>query len=114
MADDLHAVDLRDLSGLGAFDVAAALDREIDQHRARTHRGDHLRADQLRRRTAWNESGSDHDVLFLNVLGDQGGLLRPVFFRHLLGVTAAGIVPAAVIIIGSARPYSADASITAR
>ncbi len=29
-------------------------------------------------------------------------------------MTAAGTVPAAVIIIGSARPYSADASITAR
>jgi hypothetical protein len=27
---------------------------------------------------------------------------------------AAGTVPAAVIIIGKARPYSADASITAR
>ena len=42
MADDLDAVDLRDLARLGAFDIAAALDREIDDHRARPHRGHHL------------------------------------------------------------------------
>jgi hypothetical protein len=50
MADDLHAVHVGDLAGLRTFDIAAALDREIDDHRARLHRRDHFLADQLRRR----------------------------------------------------------------
>src|SRR5207245_7419114 len=123
---------------------------------------------------AGDERRGDHDVLFLDVLGDERGLLRLVVLRHLLGVAggglglpellvlhrdelgprlstcslaagrtsvavtiapsrravaiacrpatpapitktfAAGTVPAAVIIMGRARPYSAAASITAR
>ena len=34
----IYAVDIGDFAGLGAFDVAAALDRQIDDHRARLHR----------------------------------------------------------------------------
>ena len=34
IADDLDAADFGDLAGPGAFDIAAALDREIDDHRA--------------------------------------------------------------------------------
>ena len=38
---------------------------------------------------------------------------RPATPTPITKIFAAGTVPAAVIIIGSARPYSADASITA-
>ena len=39
---------------------------------------------------------------------------RPATPAPMTNTRAAGTVPAAVIIIGSARPYSAAASITAR
>ena len=38
MADDLDAVDFDDFTRLGALDIAAALDREIDDHRTGAHR----------------------------------------------------------------------------
>src|SRR5665213_3952293 len=71
IADDLDAVYLGDLAGPGALDVAAALDRQIDQHRARTHGGDHRRRHQAWRRPAGNERRGDDDVLL------------PVSYTHL-------------------------------
>jgi hypothetical protein len=162
------------LPGCAPSTLPAALDREVDDDRARPHRAHHLGGDQARGRTPRNERGGDDDVLLLDVLGHQRGLLGLVVLGHFLGVAAgglgvleflvldreefraqafdlllgggrtsvavttapsrravaiacrpatptpmtntarAGTVPAAVIIIGSARPYSADASITAR
>src|SRR5215475_11848147 len=49
VADDLDTVGGDDLAALGAFDIAAALDREIDDHGARPHRGHHILRDQPRR-----------------------------------------------------------------
>ena len=42
MAYNLDAVHLSDLSRNSSLDIAAALNRKIDQHRTRTHRGDHF------------------------------------------------------------------------
>ena len=89
MADDLDAVGGGDdLAGLGALDIAAALDGEVDDHRARLHRGDHRRRNQLRRRPAGNQRRGDHYVLLGDVLGRQRRLLDLVLFRHFLGVAA--------------------------
>ena len=66
VADDLDAVVLRHLAGLGDFAVAAALDREVDDDRARLHGLHHGAGDQLRGRAARNERRGDDDVL----LGD--------------------------------------------
>ena len=91
VTDDLDAVHRHDLAALGAFDIAAALDREIDDHRARPHRGDHILGDEPRRRPAGNERGGDDDVLLLDVVGDQRGLLGLVLLRHFLGVAGRGL-----------------------
>ena len=84
----LHAADVGHRVGLDAFDIAAALDRKIDDHRAGPHRRHHLLGDQARRRAAGNERGGDDDVLLLDVLGDERRLLRLVFLGHFLGVAA--------------------------
>ncbi len=47
---------------LRALDVAALLDREIDEHRAGFHRRDGFGLDELRRRAARNQRRRDHDV----------------------------------------------------
>ena len=44
VADDLDAVVVDHLAGLGDLDIAAALDREVDDHRARPHRLHHRAA----------------------------------------------------------------------
>src|SRR5579871_5161270 len=75
MADDLDAARLHHLAGLGEFAIAAALDREIDDHRARPHRLDHVLGDQAGRRAARDQRGRDHDILLLDVLGHQRRLL---------------------------------------
>ena len=92
MADDLDAVGRgHHLAGHGALDIAAALDREIDDHRARLHRGDHRGRHQLRRRPAGDQRRGDDDVLLGDVLGGQRRLLGLVFLRHFLGVAAGGL-----------------------
>ena len=93
-ADDLDAADIGDFAGPGALDIAAALDREIDQHRARLHRLHHVRGDEARRGPARNQRRRDDDVLLLDVLGGQRGLLGLILFRHFLGVAAGGFAPA--------------------
>src|SRR6267142_5533267 len=90
MADDLDAIDVRDLAGLRELAIAATLDREIDDHRARPHRGHHLLGDKPRRRPAWNERGGDDDVLLLDVLGNERSLLGLIILRHLLGIAGGG------------------------
>ena len=78
------------LAGLRAFHVAAALDREIDDHRAGPHRGHHFARDQARRRAAGDERRGDDDVLLLDVVADERRLLRLVLLGHFLGVAAGG------------------------
>ena len=92
MADDLDVVCRGDdLAGDGALDIAAALDGEIDDHRAGLHRRDHGGRHQLRRRTAGDQRRGDDDVLLGDVLGGQRRLLGLVFLRHFLGVAAGGL-----------------------
>src|SRR5262249_51123571 len=52
MADDLDAARFHNFARLGELAIAPALDCEIDDHRARPHRGDHLLGDEPRRRPA--------------------------------------------------------------
>ncbi len=80
-----------DLSGLGELRVAAALDREIDDDRAGLHALDHLLGDELGRGPPRDQRRGDDDVLALDVLGNQRGLLLLVGVRHFLGVTAGGL-----------------------
>ena len=79
--------DRNHLARLRPSHVAAALDREIDDHRARPH-GPTMPADQPRRRAARNQRRGDDDVLLGDVRGDEFGLLGLVVRRHLLGVAA--------------------------
>ena len=91
MADDLDAVLDDDLARLGQLAVAAGLRRQIDDHRAGLHALDHLLGEQLRRRPARDQRGGDDDVLLLQVLGNDFGLLALELVRHLLGVTRRGL-----------------------
>src|SRR6185295_8052695 len=45
VADDRDAIDMRDFARLHALDIAAALDREVDDHRTGLHRLHHLGRD---------------------------------------------------------------------
>jgi hypothetical protein len=59
------------LAGAGELDVAALLDRQVDDHRAGLHRLDHLAGDQPRRRLAGHQRGGDHHVGGGDVAGDD-------------------------------------------
>ena len=91
VADDLDAVDRRNLAGYRAFDVAALLDCEVDDYRALPHRGDLRVADQARRRATGDQCGGDDDVLLGDVRGDELGLRRLVFVGHFGGVAAGAL-----------------------
>src|SRR5262249_60507148 len=90
ITEDLDPACVHHVLRLGELAIAAALDREIDDHRARTHRGNHVFRDQPRCLPAGDQRRRDHDVLFLNVLGDEGGLLGLIVLRHFLGIAARG------------------------
>ena len=75
-----------DLARLRQLAVAAALGREVDDDRAGLHALDHGARDQPRRRAAGDQRRGDDDVLVLDVVGDQLGLLLLVLGRHRLGV----------------------------
>ena len=87
VADDLDAVDLDDLAGNRAFDIAAALHRQIDEDRTRTHARIHLARHQPWRGTTRNERRGDDDILLGNMVINQRRLLCLIFFRHFLGIT---------------------------
>ena len=77
-------------SGLGQFAVAAPLGRQIDDHRARRHLGDHLGRDQDRRLLAGHGRGGDDDVALGDHAGHQLALAAVELLVHLLGVAALG------------------------
>jgi len=76
------------LAGFRQLAVASPLSGEIHDHGARLHGGDHLSRDQPRRRSSRNERRRDHDVLCLDMPGNQLFLLRLVGLRHRLGITS--------------------------
>ena len=90
IAHDRDTLVHHDLARLRQRAVAAALDREIDDHRARLHRLDHLLRDQHRRRPAGDEGRGDDDVLALDVLGDERRLLGLVLGRQFPRIAAGG------------------------
>ena len=86
-ADDLHPIGRgHDLVRPGALDIAACLDRQIDDDRAGLHRGDVRRRHQLRGGAAGDQGRGDDHVLLDDVGGGQVGLLGLIFGRHGLGV----------------------------
>ena len=87
VADDLDAVHFGNLAGNRAFDIAAALHRQIDEDRARTHARIHLARHQPWRGAPRNERRGDDDILLGDMVGNQGRLLGLIFLRHFLGVT---------------------------
>ena len=87
VADDLDAVHFGNLAGNRAFDIAAALHRQIDKDRARTHARIHLARHQPWGGAPRNERRGDDDILLGNMVGNQGRLLGLIFLRHFLGVT---------------------------
>ena len=48
--------------GSARREAASLVDGDVDQHRAGAHRGDHLLADELRRRGAGDQHGTDDDI----------------------------------------------------
>ena len=81
-----------DVAGLGELAIAAALDREIDDHRARPHRAHHLGAEIS---FGAGRPGISAVVMTMSCLaiwrGDQRRLLGLVGVRHFLGVAAGGL-----------------------
>ena len=88
MADDLGRAHATTSPGFDPFHIAAALDRQIDDHRAGPHRGHHVLTDQPRRRAPRDQGRGDDDVLLLDVLGGECGLLGLILRRHRLGIAA--------------------------
>src|SRR5439155_16328835 len=97
--DDLHAVADHDLVELRALDVAALLDREIDDDRAGLHRRDCRGLDELRRGTARNERGRDQDVDALAALVNDAGLASHPFGRHRPRVAAHTFRDLALLVV---------------
>ena len=93
VADDLHAVDLDDLARHRALDVAAGLDRQVDDHAAGAHRRDLRVADQPRGGAAGDQRGGDDDVLLGDVRRDERGLRGLVLVGHLGRVAARSLRP---------------------
>ena len=48
--------------GVGGFEAAALVDRNIHHHGSALHAGQHLAAHQLRRRRAGNQNRADHQI----------------------------------------------------
>ena len=76
----LMPLTIGDFAGLGALDIAAAFDGQVDHHRARFHRLHHVGGDKARRRPARDQRRGDDDVLLLDVLGHQCGLFGLILF----------------------------------
>ncbi len=86
-----HAVVLDRLARLGQVAVAAGLGGQVDHHRARLHRLDHVLEPQLGRRLAGDERGGDDDVDLGRLLAEQGHLGVDELLAHLLGVAALAL-----------------------
>ena len=87
MPDDRHPVYHDHFACDRTLDVAALLDREIDDHRPRLHAYDLRRRDQPRCRTSRDQRGGDDDVLLGDMPRHELGLRRLVFGRHLAGIS---------------------------
>ncbi len=90
MADDLHAIHFSDLASNSTFNIAAAFHCQINQHRTRTHCRNHLFGHKTRSRTARNKCGRNDNILLGNMISNEYRLLRLIFLRHFLGITARG------------------------
>ena len=73
-----------------ALDIAAGLDREVDDDRSGSQRGDHRLCQQDRRLAAGNEGGADDDVGALQDLGDLFALAALEILPHLAGIAFGG------------------------
>ncbi len=90
IADNLDAIHVGNFTGNSAFDIAAALNRQIDQHRTRAHGSDHFLRHQTRGRTARNKRRGDDDILLGDMVGNECCLFGLIVLRHFLGIAAGG------------------------
>ncbi len=88
MPDNLYTIHLGNLTSNCTLNVAAALNRQIDQHRTRTHGRNHFLGHKSRSRTAGNECCGNDYILLGNMVGNECSLFCLIFLRHFLGVTA--------------------------
>ena len=86
--ENRHAVRDDDLVGLGQLAVAAALGRQIDDHRSGRHALHHLPGDQHRRALAGNRRGGDDDVAAGDDFGHHLALAAVERLVLRLGVAA--------------------------
>ena len=86
-----HAAVVDDLAGFGQLAVATALCGEIDDHGAGPHALHHRPGDEFWRGAARDQRCRDDDVLRLDVVGDQFGLLGLILGRHRLGIAGRGL-----------------------
>ena len=92
MANNFDAVRRgHHLAQFRADNIAASLDRQINNHRSGLHALNHFLGHQNRCLAARDQCRGDDDILFFDVLGDDLFLFLKVFRRHLLGVTALGL-----------------------
>src|SRR5207245_11130146 len=99
-ADDLDAIFHDHTVQLGALDVAALFDGEVDDDRPRLHRGDGVGFDELRRGPAGNQRGGDHDVHLLAAFVHHAGLAHHPFRRHRARVAADTLGDLALFVVG--------------
>src|SRR5207247_2195218 len=91
---------------LGQLTVAARLDCEVHDQRARLHRPHRVRRDQDRRPLARDRRRGDHDVGVLHVLRDERELAAVCLFRQLLRVAARGLRVLADLQLQEFRPQA--------
>ena len=88
LSDQRNAVLLHRAAGFGQRAVAAVRRSQVDDHRARLHRLDHLFGDEHRRRAARDQRGGDDDVGGGDALGDLDLLPVEPALRHRSRVAA--------------------------
>src|SRR5580658_9404122 len=102
MADDLYAVrGGDDLAGAAALDIAAGLDRQVDDDRPWGQLGHHCFGQQYWRAAAGNEGRTDDHIRALQRLGDLLALPALVVLAHLASIALSGLRRAGGLVIDS-------------
>src|SRR5271169_4006939 len=92
MADDLDAVrGGDDLAGAAALDIAARLDRQIDDDRPWGQLGHHCFGQQYWRAATGDKGRTDDDIRALQRLGDLLALPALVVLAHLASIALSGL-----------------------
>ena len=74
-ADQLHAVAHHCFTWHRAFDIAARFGGEVKHNRSWSHAGKHRISHKNRRLSPRDQRGRQHQILALDVVGDDRGVL---------------------------------------